>query len=688
LGKRSRSKHEIRAGAPASQEALPRANGSLRTLIVCIALVLAVTAIYAQVRTHSFINYDDPEYVSHNEHVLTGLTRANVVWAFTSVHAAYWHPITWITHMIDVSLFGAVAGRHLLVNVLIHALNSILLFFWLRSLTGAYWRSAAVAALFAVHPLHVESVAWIAERKDVLSALFMLLALIAYTHYARTRSRLSYAGSILALILGLLSKPMLVTFPFVLLLLDWWPLKRRALLEKIPFFAAVVPIIAVTLSTQSVAMTGGNVSLSIRLANAVISYVKYVAKSAWPTSLAIIYPYSTTVSLIAAIACAIVLLVITLAIWMARNDAPWLFVGWFWFVGTLVPVIGLVQVGRQSMADRFTYIPHIGLFIAVVWSCARLIERTPQLRTVAAAATVAILVAYAAVAHSQTAYWSDSVTLFSHTVAVTSNNNLARINLGAALLETGAADQAEVQYRAADGFQPADVQHLGLALALSAQGKTDEAAYEAETAVKANGSNREALATLGMLELSRGHNAQAAAALERAAALRHDPLVMARLAQARGNGAEARKLFGDAARQFESADAHQALATELAREGDDAGAAREYETAVRLDAKSYDTRMNFGAVLSRLGKDEEATRQFNEASILRPTSAEPHIYVAVAEANHHRLAEAIEHLQRAIEINHDDANRLLTNAIRITPNPMNIDRYIAFLRQQATTSNR
>lgn len=659
-------------------------------LSVCAALVVLVLAIYFQVRTHEFINYDDPLYVSNNPHVLGGLTLAAVRWAFTSVYAAYWHPITLLSHQLDVSLLGPVAGRHLLVNVALHAANAVLLFLWLRLATGAFWRSAVVAALFASHPLHVESVAWVAERKDVLSTLFMLLSLHAYTRWVRDGSRAQYAWSVVSLALGLMAKPMLVTFPCVLLLLDIWPFDRirnlrAVLLEKLPYVACVIPAIVMTLRTQSVAMSGANVTPAVRLANAAIAYVTYLGKTFWPASLAIFYPYPPTVNAALAVICALSLAAVTFLVWRARRQMPWLPVGWLWFLGTLVPVIGLVQAGQQSMADRFTYVPHIGLFIAIVWTLAAWAGRAPEWRLpMAVAATVAVI-AFSVVAYIQTGYWRNSVTIFERTLAVTNDNRLAHVNLGAALVESGQPERAEAEYRAAAGFKPADVLHLGLALALSAQGKTEASAEEAAAAVSAAPSNAEALATYGAIELALGRNAEAATLLEKAARIAPDPLTLGRLALARGQSGDARKYFGEAAAQHQdSPDAHQTYAMALANQGDEAGAAREYARALDLNPAMYDARMNLGALLSRLGRDEEAARQFSEAATLRPRSIEPHIYLALALSNRGGFAEAADHIQRAIAINHDDGNRLLTTAVRMPPRATAIDEYLQFLRQQAS----
>jgi tetratricopeptide (TPR) repeat protein len=590
LGKRSRSRHDAPAAAasPLTTAATPPERAAARAMAVCAALALLVAAIYAQLRTHAFINYDDPAYVTRNAPVLRGLTAAGVRWAFTSVHAAYWHPLTWLSHMLDVSLFGLDAGRHLLVSAAIHAINAVLLFLWLRRATGAIGRSAAVAALFAVHPLHVESVAWVAERKDVLSAFFMLLALHAYTRWVQTRAPGQYVWSVIALALGLMAKPMLVTVPFVLLLLDVWPFRRRALLEKLPYLVLIVPVMIVTMRTQSVAMAGTNVPLPVRLGNAAIACVTYLGKTIWPANLAVVYPYPASINPLLAAVCALLLLAITAAAILARRRMPWLTVGWLWFVVMLVPVIGIVQVGLQSMADRFTYLPHIGLFIAWVWSLAALVEKR-----VALAAAAAAIVALAVLAHAQAGYWRNSITLFEHALAVTKNNRLAHLNFGAALFDDHQFARAEAEYRAAAGFRPADLQHLGLALALHAQGKLDEAVSEAEQALRANPANAEARAAL------------------------------------------------------------------------------------------YDARIGYGAFLNGAGRDDEATRQFEAACLLRPAAPEPHVYLALVKANRRRLGEAAGHAAHAIAVDHDGANRVLIAAIRTAPRPTAIDEYLAFLRQQA-----
>ena len=368
-------------------------------VLICLALALVTFALYAPMLRHGFINLDDQQYITANDHVRAGLTWSGVVWAFKTSEAANWHPLTWISHMTDCQMFGLNAGGHHLVNLLFHIANTLLLFFWLNKLTGALGRSFFVAALFAWHPLHVESVAWAAERKDVLSAFFWMLALIAYARFAnlsKVQSPKSKVFYILALFLfacGLMSKPMVVTLPFVLLLLDFWPLQRfpisdfrfpvffRLVLEKIPFFALAFASCLITYLVQkSGGATWSQAALPFhaRIANALVAYVRYISKTFWPADLAVIYPYSRHWPAVLVGGAALVLAAWTgLFLWRARRN-PHLIVGWLWFLGTLVPAIGLVQVGSQSMADRYTYIPGIGLFIVIVWGANDLLSRRPE----------------------------------------------------------------------------------------------------------------------------------------------------------------------------------------------------------------------------------------------------------------------------------------------------------------------
>mgnify|MGYP006198390701 CR=1 FL=1 len=353
-------------------------------------------------RNHEFLTYDDPIYITENEQVQKGLTAEGVAWAFRSFDFN-WHPITWLTHMIDVELFGMNAGAHLLVNAAIHAINAILLLLVLTRATGFVWRSAVVAALFAIHPLHVESVAWLAERKDVLSSLFLLLTVWFYLRFVERRSKLHYALMLVMFILGLMSKGMLVTLPFVLVLIDYWPLRRLQsfrwrelrplIVEKLPLFLLIIPAAFITWYAQHVVEAIANVRfvpVLIRLANAAISYVIYIRRMFWPDDLALGYSYPSTIKPSTSIASAIILLVVTILVVIYR-ERRYLFTGWFWFAGMLVPVSGIVQIGPQSMADRYTYIPMVGLFILFTWLIADFVARSPVLRIPAIAIAAGFL---------------------------------------------------------------------------------------------------------------------------------------------------------------------------------------------------------------------------------------------------------------------------------------------------------
>lgn len=660
---------------------------------VVAILTAFVALIYAQVRTHEFVFFDDFLYVAKNEHVLQGLTWSGIVWAFTHLHAMYWLPLTWISHMIDVQLFGRDAGAHLLVNAVLHAVNCSLLFFFLKRATERFWESAIVAALFAVHPLHVESVAWVSERKDTLSTLFFLLCLLAYARYVADRSRFAYIGSFIALALGLMAKPMLVTTPFVLLLLDYWPFRRfgtvpvrQLLLEKVPHALCVLAMSAATLLAQQRAMaTTSSLPLIARLANAMTSYAAYLGKTFWPARLAVFYPFPTHINPVAAVLAAAFLIVVSGIVFWFRRELPPLFVGWFWFVGTLVPVIGIFQAGQQAYADRFTYLPHIGLFIGIVWTVSMLLERRSTLVKPALAIACVVICGFAAVAHAQVKHWQSTITLFQHALDATSNDNkLAHVDLAGGLLTAGDYVGAEREYRAAMGYQPADILYDGLALALIGQGRLDEATAAAQTAVKANPSSAPALGTLGAVELARGNAAEAQKALARSLEIEKDPTVEARLALSRGEYDVARTGFqaAVAANPFD-ADLRNDYAATLARTGNDADAETQYDEALRINPNLYDARMNYGALLSRIGRNSDAAQQFDAAARLRPQSPEPHIYLALLQSNEHRFADAAANIQQAMAINHDVSNRILIDAIRIQPRATAIDEYLAFLRRQS-----
>jgi tetratricopeptide (TPR) repeat protein len=504
-------------------------------------LVALNLAVYASVRGNGFVTWDDGAYVAANPQVARGLTRDGAVWAFTTLHAGNWHPLTWLSHMLDVQLFGMDAGAHHVVGLVLHVANTLLLFGVLRRMTGATARAAFVAALFAVHPLHVESVAWAAERKDVLSTLFLMLALGAYVEYARRPSARRYVAVAAWFAAGLMSKPMLVTFPFLLLLLDYWPLRRTAgaggdpgaartwrnlVREKVPLFTLSAASSAVAFLAQR---GGGAVSevarlpVGARVANALTSYVAYVRTTLWPADLSPLYLYGpTSIRFDAALGAALVLVVVT---WLAVREAerrPYLIVGWLWFLGGLAPVIGLVQVGIQSMADRYTYVPSVGLFIVAAWGAADIAAAVRVPRYVVTTAAALVVAACAVVASRQVGVWRDSVALWRQATRASAGNFVAHVNLGFALQLQERNDEAVAEYSEALRLKPDyGLAHNDLGDVLGALGRVDEAIAETSRAVRIEPSNASWRCNLGFLLKTKGD--VAAAKREFDEALRIEP---------------------------------------------------------------------------------------------------------------------------------------------------------------------
>ncbi len=421
-----------------------------------------------------------------------------------------------------------------------------------------------------------------------------------------------------------------------------------------------------------------------RFANAAVAYVKYVAKTVWPSNLSVIYPFPSRISPSQATVCALLVLAASVFAYRLRRTLPWLFVGWFWFVGALVPVIGIVQVGVQSMADRYVYISHIGLFIAIVWTIAHWTQMLTAPAPASAAAAAIVVLILAGVTHAQVRYWAGSIPLFEHALAVTANNKVAHFNLGTGFWEAGMYESAEREYRLAQGYKPAENVYIGLALALLGQGKMDAAADAGRKAVEANRTNAEAYSVLGSVESARGHLPDAQRALARSLELKSDPAVAAQLSLTFGKVPDAINRFAEAiAAHPQDAGLHNNYAAALARSGDDQAALAEYDSALSLNPNLYDAHMNYGALLSRLDRNEAAAQHFQDAARLRPRSPEPHIYLAVLEASQSRFDVAAKEAESAIAIDHDASNRLLINAIRIPARPTAIDEYLAFLRQQS-----
>ena len=463
---------------PAAKTPKPAAKPRPRAdLWICLLLLAAIFGVYAQSRHFAFVNYDDPDYVTANPHVRQGITADGALWALTSTEAANWFPVTRLSHMLDVQLFGMDAGWHHLVSVLIHAVASVLLFLFLMRATGARSPSAFVAFVFALHPLHVESVAWVAERKDVLCALFWFLALWAYVRGWR-------ALVIVAFVLGLMSKPMIVTLPLTLLLLDVWPLKRGLRVrEKLPLFALAAAGAVVTIVVQR---AGGavNPAALFGLGNALVSYVVYVAKTFWLAGLAVFYPYPAQLALWRVALAVTALAAMSWQVVRLYRVRPYLAVGWFWFLGTLVPVIGIVRAGEQARADRYMYVPMIGLAVMIAWGGADLLRRWPRLRT---ALAIGACAACAGAAWAQAGYWRNSETLFAHALEVTTDNYIAEHNLGTYLTDQpGRLPEAVAHLERAVHLEPQSGQahsDLGIALA-GTPGRLEDAIAEFRTAMR------------------------------------------------------------------------------------------------------------------------------------------------------------------------------------------------------------
>jgi tetratricopeptide (TPR) repeat protein len=447
------------------------APGKAQSAFIIALIVLASVLAYHPVLRFDFITYDDPDYVTENAHVQSGLTTTNIVWALKSGHAANWHPLTWISHMVDVRLFGLNPAGHHATNVLLHVIDSVLLFALFRRLTGAAWRSGFVALLFAVHPAHVESVAWISERKDVLSTLFFFLTLLAYTAYSKRKDApppgprrvgALYALSLVLFALGLMSKPMLVTLPCVLLLLDFWPLARfrsrgwpSLVVEKIPFFALSFGSCVITLLVQKEAEQGlDTYPLRARIANMLVSYLRYLGKLMWPFNLATPYPGISHWPASYAVGAALILVLGTIAFVWSMRKFPFGIVGWLWFLGTLIPVIGIVQVGEQSMADRYTYVPFVGLFIVLVWGAGEVAARLRIPRSIDVLLGLLACALCTWRSHDQVQTWRDSATLYRHAINVTRNNFIAYYNLGNYADHHGRADEAMTNYLKSVEIQP------------------------------------------------------------------------------------------------------------------------------------------------------------------------------------------------------------------------------------------
>jgi protein O-mannosyl-transferase len=506
--------------------------------------------VFGQTLRHDFINYDDPHYVYENTEITSGLSIGGIAWAFSHIHSMNWHPLTTISHMLDCQLHGLKAGGHHFTNVLLHSIAAILLFLALQCMTGALWRSAFVAAVFAIHPLRVESVAWIAERKDVLSGVFFMLTLLVYVHYVRAPSIGRYLFVAVVFAFGLMSKPMLVTLPFLLLLLDYWPLNRigrlafgkpaarqavvsgqrsvvsgrffKLVVEKIPLIALSTVSSVVTFLAQRGAV-GWTEQLPVlaRINNAVVSYVAYIWQMLWPVKLAVFYPHPEhRLPLWEIIVSLLLLLGITAVAIALRKQRPYFITGWLWYLGMLVPVIGLVQVGWQGRADRYTYLPQIGLYIVAAWAVSDLTALWRYQRTILSAAAILTIAVLSWRAWVQTSYWRDSETLFTHALAVTSNNDVAENNLGIVFLRKGKLDDAISLLQAAVDLRPENAPaHDNLAKALLQKGQVADALVHYRKLLEIQPENLETRNILGTVLIQQGRIREAIEQWQKALAI-------------------------------------------------------------------------------------------------------------------------------------------------------------------------
>jgi tetratricopeptide (TPR) repeat protein len=671
---------------------------------VCIFLAAITFAVFGQTLRHEFVNYDDQVYVYENPTVIRGLKLKGIEWAFTHSVDANWHPLTMLSHMLDCQLYGLNAGGHHLTNILLHTATAILLFLVLRRMTGFLWRSAFVAAVFAIHPLRVESVAWVAERKDVLSGLFFMLTLGAYVRYVQRRSKVEgresraqaipalaplarrlaaskrsedgseakmtrlwtfdYGLVLLFFALGLMCKPMLVTLPLVLLLLDYWPLGRVArlhsvpvrqasdrwrvtgekkkkpsalnpqlailLLEKLPLFGLAVASGVVTIFTQTEAtLSFEQISLPLRVGNAFISYVVYLGQMFWPSGLVVLYPLSAGNFGISGVVLSLVLLAgISAGVFILRWQRPYFLTGWLWYLIMLAPVIGIVQVGAQTRADRYTYLPQIGLYLLLTWAAVDLCARWRYRRRVLGAAAGIVITALMGCAWKQTSYWRDSESLWRHTLACTPDNFIGHSSLGNALLIKGSVDEAIAHLQMALQIIPDYAEaHYNLGNALFNKGSVDEAIAHFQMALQIKPDYAEAHKNLGDALLKKGSVDEAIAHFQMALQIKPD-----------------------------FPEAHNNLGNALLQTGNVDEAIAHFQMALQINPDFAEAHNNLGNALFNKGRVDEAITHFQMALQINPDSAEIHNNLGCVLCQKGRVNEAITHFQKALQIKPDDAD--------------------------------
>jgi tetratricopeptide (TPR) repeat protein len=620
-------------------------------LLVILCLIIGIVVVYIKVQNYDFVGYDDELYVTKNLHVQKGISLEGLKWAFTTFHSANWHPLTWLSHMLDCTLYGLNPAGHHWTNVVLHIANTVLLFFILFMMTGALWQSAFVAALFALHPLHVESVAWISERKDVLSTFLFLLTVAAYYRYVKNSSAKYYILVIALLSLGLMAKPMLVTIPFVLLLLDFWPLKRfqyqrdfrlksekafgdairrhhRIILEKIPLFIPVVISCTLTFFAQiskGAIKAIGALPLKYRIANAIVSYISYVLKAIWPDKLAIFYPHpGNTLPSWQIVGGALLIVAACYGAIRSAKKYPYIPVGLFWYLGTLVPVIGLVQVGDQAMADRYTYIPLIGIFIIVSWGAPNLFKKWHDEKIFLGISAAILLVALSWKTFFQLNSWKNGITLFEHAVSVTENNYPAHYYLGTAYGSID-LDKAVFHYKTALKIKPEFAMAFNnLGNIYTKKGQIDEAVNHYLKALKIKPDYFDALNNLGLAFFNKGDYDQAVLYFKRA--LKTDS---------------------------KKTDAQMNLANVLFLQGKPDDAISQYKEILQTDSENADVHYNLAYVLSSQNKMNEAVLHYKETLKIDSKYSKAHYNLGNILLSQGKIKEAVTHYAKTIKFNPD-----------------------------------
>ena len=642
------------------------------SILVCLFLIITAVIVYGQMLDHDFVYFDDNHYVAENDRVKAGLTADNIRWAFSTLHLEFWHPLTWLSLMLDTQLFGVNPGGYLFTNLLLHIFNSLLLFIFLNRAIGSVWRSGLVAALFALHPMHVESVAWIAQRKDVLSSFFWMLTMLAYLYFAERPGLKTYLAVLIFLICGLMAKSMLITLPFVLLLLDYWPLGRLRYEASAKIFLLAflyrlrekVPLIVVSgaagVVTYLAQQSGGGikslaaVSLADRISNALISYVAYLAKMLWPFKLACFYPFPESFSLGRVGGALLLLLLITgLAIRLARRY-PFVIVGWLWYLGTLIPVIGLVKIGAFSMADRYSYVPLIGIFIILIWGVPELLVGINYRKAVMAGLATLTLALCLLTSMNQVRFWRDGYSLFTHAQQVTADNWFAHIVLGRDLLRREKFVEATEHFLETLRLKPKYIPtYINLGFTYGRQNKITEAiAYMAE-AERMNPNQADVQESLGILYVQQGDLKKANRHFNKA--LKIEP---------------------------ENATAHKYLGNMMVDKGDLDAAIYHYVESLRIQPGNARVHYNLGLALEKQDKNEKAAEQYLAALKIEPDNADAHYNLANVKVKQNKLDAAAEHYQKALAIK-PDLIQALSNLALVYAAKKEYDRSISVLVQSA-----